>query len=221
MIRIPEPELMEAPAQAEAYAAADFSEAHARFVGLFAELHRDWSGQGVVMDLGSGPCDVVIRFLKRYPECTVHAVEASAAMRSCAGRLLGEARLEDRVELIDGYLPFWAPAGSTYSAGLSNSLLHHLRDPLDLWRCLGSGLAPGAPFLVMDLLRPDSEAACDELVRRYAGDAPSVLKQDFANSLRAAYRPDEVSWQIAGLDWADATVRIVSDRHWAAFGRAH
>ena len=49
--RIPEPQLMDDEAQAEAYATTDFSEPHQAFVTHFTERFPDFSG-GEVMDLG-------------------------------------------------------------------------------------------------------------------------------------------------------------------------
>ena len=56
------------------------------------------------------------------------------------------------------------------------------------------------------------------LVGLYAADAPEVLREDFYNSLLAAYRPEEVSTQLirAGLD--RLKLETPSDRHWVVSG---
>ena len=54
MNRILEPELMDDPAQAEAYARADFAEENQGFVDRFKEYFPEFS-QGKVLDLGCGP----------------------------------------------------------------------------------------------------------------------------------------------------------------------
>jgi hypothetical protein len=51
---------------------------------------------------------------------------------------------------------------------------------------------PGAPVLVMDLMRPASPAAAEALVEQYAAGEPEVLRRDFYNSLLAAFEPGEV-----------------------------
>ena len=80
---------------------------------------------------------------------------------------------------------------------MSNSLLHHLHDPLVLWRAvLGHG-APGAAVLVMDLYRPESTGAAQEIVEAYAGEEPEVLKRDFYNSFVPHSTPAEVREQLA------------------------
>ena len=57
------------------------------------------------------------------------------------------------------------------------------------------------------------------LVDQYAADAPAILREDFYNSLLAAYTPAEVSGQLrrAGLD--DLGIEMASDRHWIVSGR--
>jgi hypothetical protein len=71
----------------------------------------------------------------------------------------------------------------------------------------------------MDLLRPTDIATVEALVQRYAGDAPAVLRADFRNSLRAAYRPDEVRAQLHAIGLDDLDVEQVSDRHLLVSGR--
>jgi hypothetical protein len=71
----------------------------------------------------------------------------------------------------------------------------------------------------MDLARPADEAELARLLDRYAATAPPLLRRDFAHSLRAAYRTEEVEAQLASLGLADWSVAMVSDRHWAVRGR--
>ena len=54
--------------------------------------------------------------------------------------------------------------------------------------------------------------------RRHVGD-PEVLRQDFRNSLIAAYRPDEVRAQLAAAGLAHLAVEQVTDRHLLVTGR--
>ena len=80
MQRIPEPELMDDQTQAEAYAAADFDEAHRRIVDVFDDCFPGGGIEGCILDLGCGPGDISFRFAARHPACTVTGVDGSAAM---------------------------------------------------------------------------------------------------------------------------------------------
>ncbi len=66
---------MESPAQAEAYARADFSAPHQRFVELFNEKFPNLDPRGTVLDLGCGPGDIALRFAQAHPHCTVHGLD--------------------------------------------------------------------------------------------------------------------------------------------------
>jgi ubiquinone/menaquinone biosynthesis C-methylase UbiE len=210
---------MDEPAQARAYAEADFSESNSMFVDLFCKRFGDQGMVGPVLDLGCGPADIPIRLARAFPDCEIDAVDGAESMLHLARQAVAAAGYADRINLKQCLLPDERLVTARYAAVISNSLLHHLENPADLWRTAVRCGAPGAVVLVMDLLRPDDEAAVDALVDAYAADATAVLRGDFRCSLCAAYRLDEVRGQLesAGLD--QFALAQISDRHWAASGR--
>jgi SAM-dependent methyltransferase len=219
MQRIPEPELMDEAEQARAYAEADFAEPNERFVGYFEREYPDLQA-GSVLDLGCGPGDIVLRLASRRPGLVVHGIDGSTAMLRFASERLHESpELGGRVQFIEGLLPGALLPLDAYDAVVSNSLLHHMHEPLDFWRAVREAGAPGAAVLVMDLFRPESADAARAIVRNYAGAEPDILQKDFLASLCAAFEPREVRAQLdaCGLDTLD--VRVVSDRHLLVAGR--
>lgn len=217
MERIPEPELMTDPDQARAYAAADFSEPHDRFIALFRERFPDFAG-GLVVDLGCGPADISIRFARAWPDCRVLGVDGARAMLDEGLRAVAAAGLTERVRLMDGYLPGATLPEVEYAAIISNSLLHHLRDPAVLWETVAALASRGTPVAIMDLLRPDCEATLSHLVATYVADAPEVLQRDFYRSLLAAYRLEEIRTQLRAAGLSHLSAERVSDRHWLVAG---
>ncbi|WP_295543171.1 trans-aconitate 2-methyltransferase [uncultured Thiohalocapsa sp.] len=221
MQRRPEPELMDGPEQARAYAAADFSEPNALFLRLLEQQGADDLAHGRALDLGCGPADIVLRLLRRYPTLHCDALDGSAPMLALA-RAAIDARpdIASRTRLICDKLPSGHLAAAAYDLIISNSLLHHLHEPQVLWRSIRAAAKPGALVLVMDLTRPASAGQAAALVETYAADAPQVLKHDFRNSLHAAFEPTEVTQQlrVAGLA-EQLSVQVVSDRHLAVWGR--
>jgi 2-polyprenyl-3-methyl-5-hydroxy-6-metoxy-1,4-benzoquinol methylase len=101
---------------------------------------------------------------------------------------------------------------------VSNSLLHHLHDPAVLWSSLRQLAAPGALVVVRDLRRPADGAALRALVARHGAGAPAVLRRDFAHSLRAAFRPEEVRQQLAAAGLERLEVRPWQDRYLDIWG---
>jgi len=218
MRRIPEPELMNEPEQARAYAEADFSEPHERFVSLFSEKFPDFR-EGHVLDLGCGTCDVIIRFARRYPSVKITGVDGAEVMLEIGREFIKKEGLETRIDLKLCYLPDNTLMRGQFDAVISNSLLHHLSDPLVLWDTVKSCTIPGVPIFIMDLLRPPDIETAEYLVQQYAGNESPVLKKDFYNSLLSAYNIEEVEEQLltAGLDYF--LVEQVSDRHFIVWGR--
>jgi 2-polyprenyl-3-methyl-5-hydroxy-6-metoxy-1,4-benzoquinol methylase len=216
MDRILEPELMDDPEQAAAYAATDFSQENQGFVQRFEEYFPGFSS-GRVLDAGCGPADIPIRFARRYSNCQVMAVDASLPMIKLAEQAIAGAGLKERItvrcERFEG-----VPGANVFDAVLSNSLLHHLPNPLQFWHKLRQLVKPGAPVLVMDLLRPESPEEAQAIVDRYAAGAPAVLRRDFLNSLMAAFTEDEITTQLARLNLTRLLIDVIDDRHWVVGG---
>jgi SAM-dependent methyltransferase len=220
MKRRPEPELMDEAEQALAYAQADFSEPDARFIELLAEQAPGTLDGVRALDLGCGPGNVLLRFLRTYPKTTCDALDGSAAMLAHAQAALGGLPgLAPRARLLCECLPTERLEAGAYDLVLSNSLLHHLHDPQVLWQTIRRVARPGALVQVMDLMRPASPGWAEALVATYADGAPEVLRNDFRNSLFAAFEPQEVTAQLLEAGLAGLEVAVVSDRHLAVFGR--
>lgn len=220
MERVLEPELMDDPAQALAYAQADFDDSNSLFIELFDSRFPDWTGKGAILDLGCGPGDIAIRLARHFVDCEVHGLDGAPAMLTLArdaARLATD--VAGRVQFIEGLVPGAPLPRDSYDAVVSNSLLHHLHRPMVLWKSILALAGPGAPVLIMDLARPADPADALAIVATYAANDPEVLRTDFHNSLLAAFEPDEVRAQLeqAGLPFE---VERVSDRHLAIWGRA-
>ncbi len=220
MKRIPEDELMLGEEQARAYAEGDFEEPHGRFIESFGECFPSDSIEGYVLDLGCGPADISFRFAERYSRCRIHGVDGSRAMLQFGRQGIRRNRLEQRIELIERRLPTHELPRSEYDVVISNSLLHHLKDPRVLWDAIGQFAGPAAPVFVMDLMRPESEARARELTQLYAADEPKILRHDFYRSLLAAYQEEEVGVQLEQSGLAHFAVEVVSDWHLVVWGKA-
>ena len=219
MDRILEPELMEEEQQVSAYAKADFEEENQGFVERFREYFPDFS-DGHLFDLGCGPGDIPIRFARALPSCRVTGVDASAPMIRLAEQAVVEAGLSDRVAF--RCERFQDIAGANVAdAVISNSLLHHVPNPLQFWNRLRQFVKPGSPVLVMDLLRPESTEEARAIVDRYAANEPDILRRDFYNSLLAAFTEDEITSQLARMNLTRLLIDIPDDRHWVVGGIIH
>jgi len=210
MERILEPEIMEDAEQALAYAKADFSTSNQWFVDhLLADAAKNL---GNVLDIGCGPADVPVRLARAHPAVRITAIDGSSAMLALAQKAVAAAGLQKRISTVQGYIPGLPFDEHSFDAVLSKDLLHHLPDPMVLWseaRRLGRR---GAAVYVMDLFRPASPDAARTIVETVAGKEAPILKDDFYNSLCAAFTVEEVRSQIKLAGLALDVIQI-SDRH--------
>ena len=215
--RTPEPEVMNDPQQVEAYAAADFSVSDQAVVDRIAQLlalaDRHFDQQDFLVDLGCGPGNITQRLAQRWKHCSVLGLDAAdhmlrlAEVRRCdAGLDLARLRYQ-RLSLPLEVLPQKA------ALVVSNSLLHHLHDPMHLWSSVKSLASSRCLVLHRDLKRPECEASIDALCSRYVSDAPEVLQRDYRASLHAAFTADEVRQQLADAGLAHLEVLEVDDRY--------
>jgi len=219
MPRVLEPELMDDPEQALVYAQADFEQENQGFVDRFREYFPEFT-EGHILDLGCGPGDIPVRFARALPLCRITGVDASEPMIGLAVASVKQAGLADRIAFRCDRFQGVALA-EPVDAAVSNSLLHHVPNPLQFWYRLRQLVKPGAPVLVMDLLRPDSSEEAQAIVDRYAAQEPEILRRDFYHSLLAAFTEDDVAAQLAEMNLSRLVIDVVDDRHWAVSGIIH
>ena len=210
---------MDDPAQVQAYAAADFSQENQGFVERFRDCFPEFT-DGHVLDLGCGPGDIPIRFAQAIPSCRIIGVDASEPMIGLAVETVKRAGLADRITFRCERFQAVSLV-EPVDAAVSNSLLHHVPNPLQFWYRLRQLVKPGSPVLVMDLLRPDSPEEAQAIVDRYAAKEPDILRRDFYNSLLAAFTEDEVAAQLAEMNLSRLIIDVVDDRHWVVSGIIH
>ena len=219
MKRTPEPELMNDLEQAQAYAAADFEQAHENYVTLVQEHLGTFDAGCVALDLGCGPGDILLRLARRFKTLAVDGVDGADLMVKMANEALQKEKFDDRVRAHCALLPNDKPPRLQYDVVLSNSLLHHLHDPSVMWQSINAFAKKDARVFVMDLMRPDNEAQVDAFVEKYASGEPEVLQRDYRASLHAAFTPTEVRQQLASASLSDVEVKAVSDRHMIIWGK--
>jgi 2-polyprenyl-3-methyl-5-hydroxy-6-metoxy-1,4-benzoquinol methylase len=217
MERVLEPEVMDELDQVCAYANANFEQENQGFVDQFITYFPDVS-EGHIVDVGCGPADIPIRLARALPLCRITGVDASQPMIDVGNRAVENAGLADRITLRCERLQTLLLA-EPCDAGISNSVLHHLVNPLRFWYALKQLIKPGGSVLIMDLLRPDSPEAAQAIVDRYAAHEPPILRRDFYHSLLAAFTEDEVASQLAEMNFSRLLIDVPDDRHWMVGGR--
>lgn len=211
LARVLEPEVMDTFEEARDYDAMDHSEVNRRFVDdLLASgplgLH--------VLDLGTGTALIPIELCRREETCLISAIDLSVQMLDLARYNIEVASLITRIRL--GHcdskaLPF---APDSFSVVMSNSIIHHIPEPLMVLREAVRVVQLGGLLFFRDLLRPPDLTTLHQLVDTYAADADAHQRQMFADSLHAALTLEEVRTAVVSLGFAPETVQATSDRHW-------
>ena len=217
MKRTPEPEVMDGEEEVRAYREGDFRQVN-RLCARRA-LRAAGKSRGRAIDLGTGPAEIPIHLCAMAPGWSVTAIDASPEMLRAARQNVRRSGLARRIRLLRGDAKRVKGLRARFDLVLSNSLLHHLEDPLPFWKEVARLAAPGGAVSIQDLFRPPSRAEALRLVKRHTVGASPLLRELFHRSLLAAFTPEEVRSQLAAAGVGGLTVRKVSDRHMAVSGR--
>ena len=217
ILRVPEPEVMNDPLQVDAYAAADFSGTDQAMIDRISMLLQSsgvsFADQARLLDLGCGPGNITARLAQRWPNCSVLGLDAAERMIAVADQRRRSAGVSsDRLQYGKALLPIHhtdRPADLI----VSNSLLHHLHNPQQLWSSLMPLASPHCLVLHRDLRRPHSEASIDQLCQCHVADAPLVLQRDYRASLHASFTLEEVKAQLLQAGLGHLQVAAVEDRY--------
>jgi ubiquinone/menaquinone biosynthesis C-methylase UbiE len=226
-----EPEVMDSPQDAEDYDRMDHSTVNRVFVDdLLVALNSERGARNSklissalrapssalldILDLGTGTALIPIELYRRFADCRVMAVDAAVSMLDLARYNLESAGLTRRIQLahVDAKrLPY---KDGAFDVVMSNSILHHIPEPLAVLREAVRVTKPGGLLFFRDLLRPGSAEQLDHLVAIYAADCNDHQRQLFADSLRAALSLAEIRAVVAQLGFDPESVQQTSDRHW-------
>ena len=215
--RIPEPEVMDDRLEVQAYSEADFADVNRRCARR--ALRVAGRGRGRAVDIGTGPAEIPIVFCRLAPGWRVVGLDLSSGMLAAARRNVRAAALEKRIRLLRGDAKTARGLGGRFHLVMSNSLLHHLAEPLPFWLQVKRLARPGGAILIQDLCRPASRSAARALERRHVGEASPLLRQLFYQSLLAAFTVAEVREQLRAAGLQGLAVRKINDRHLVVRGR--
>ncbi len=202
---------MDSAADAGDYDAMDHSEVNRIFVADFLAAGPP---PGEILDLGTGTAQIPIELCRQSAAACVLAVDLAESMLELGRRNVAQAGFADRIRLerVDAKgLPY---AAGRFAAVMSNSIVHHIPEPLAVLTEAARVLAPGGLLFVRDLLRPVDDATVRHLVDTYAAGANVHQRQLFDDSLRAALSVGEMRALVASLGFSPTSVQATSDRHW-------
>lgn len=210
--RTPEPPMPDASVEAFEYQQMDHSEVNRKFID---ELLAGGETGFEVIDLGCGPAQIAIELCRRDASYRVMGIDAEIEMLELAKMEIDMAGMLDQITLAHADATSMDEFEDEMAdLVMSNSLIHHLDDPIDGLKSCVRLVRPGGRLFVRDLARPDSEAEVESLVEAYTEGESEFATQLFRQSLHASLTADEIRSLIGGLGIAGDHVQMSSDRHW-------
>ncbi|OIP71008.1 MAG: SAM-dependent methyltransferase [Oscillatoriales cyanobacterium CG2_30_40_61] len=213
MERIPEVEVMDTWEEASEYDGMDFTQVNQEFAELAIELGPE---TGLILDAGTGTARIPILIAQLRSKWQITGIDLSANMLFIGNQNIEQAGLQEQVKLeqVDAkQLPY---GDATFDLVISNSIVHHLPDPLLFFQEMQRVLKPQGGIFLRDLTRPSSETELNSLVEQYAGDSNDHQQKLFRDSLQAAYTLDEIINLIESVGLNNIRIYQSSDRHWTA-----
>ncbi len=213
MKRVLEPEVMDTWEETMAYDAMDFTEVNQAFVEEAIALAPK---QATVLDVGTGPARIPILLCQRRPQWTVTGIDLSQTMLKLGASHVAQAELGDRIRLDYADAKQLPYPDDSFDLVISNSIIHHLPDPLPGLREMRRVLKPQGGLLLRDLLRPVDQETVAHLVAQLGADYDPHQTQLFRDSLCAAFSQSEMAEMLEKSGFAGISPYLSSDRHWTA-----
>lgn len=209
--RVLEPEVMESLEDAQDYDLMD----HSAVNQLFAEnLIKVKPSLGDVLDVGTGTAQIPVAICQLDPDCRIMASDRSANMLDLGVFNVEMAGFIERIQLSQDDAKNMPFEDEMFDTVISNSIIHHLAEPILCLRESVRVCKTGGLFFFRDLLRPETDEQVSQLVKTYTGDENENQQRLFDDSLRAALSLEEIQELISSLGFASETVQATSDRHW-------
>ncbi|MEY3328609.1 MAG: hypothetical protein RLZZ115_1492 [Cyanobacteriota bacterium] len=211
--RIPEAEVMDTWEEASEYDAMDFSQVNQEFAELALELGPE---TGLILDVGTGTARIPILITQKQPQWQITGIDLSANMLFIGNQNIEQAGLEEQIKLEQVDAKQLLYTDDQFDMVISNSIVHHLADPLLFFQEIQRVLKPQGVIFLRDLTRPSSETELNTLVEQYAGNCNDHQKKLFRDSLQAAYTLDEIINFVESVGLEKIRIYQSSDRHWTA-----
>lgn len=211
MDRILEPEVMDTWLEATGYDAMDFESVNTAFVVDAIELDPHAIK---VLDIGTGTARIPILMCQQRPQYLITGIDLAQSMLIIGQRNVADAKLTQRIKLerVDSKrMPY---PDLEFDMLVSNSLVHHLPDPLSFFGEVKRLVKPGGAMLIRDLIRPENDKIVNQLVANIGSDYDPHQQQLFHDSLKAAFTLVEIQELIDRVGLTQVKLYQSSDLHW-------
>jgi ubiquinone/menaquinone biosynthesis C-methylase UbiE len=204
--RKPEPEVMGDAEEVEAYAsAATQAYLDALDNTLVEQVLSLGCTSGWLLDIGTGPGAIPLKIARRLADLRVVGIDCSANMVRAARRAAVEQGLAERVLFFVADANHLCFRDAAFDLVLSNSLLHHLQNPVAVLNEMARVAKPTGVLLLRDLRRP-SRLTFRVHVGWYGRHYSGLMKKLYVDSVRASYTGEELGELLRHSALTDARI---------------
>lgn len=167
---------------------------------------------GKVLDAGTGPGSIPLKMARRCQSLEFIGIDRSPEMIETARRSARRQGLQDRVSFCIADASQLCFPSASFDLVMSNSVLHHLSQPVAALDEMARVTKPQGMVLIRDLRRPSRPALGAHVVwygRHYSGK----MKALYECSVRAAYTPQELKEMIRSSALASGRIFLYHRTH--------
>ncbi len=144
--------------------------------------------KGKVVDLGCGTGSYLFALETQYPDLLITGYDASEYMIE-----LGQTIVENISSGVRLRCEYFKNVKDSADCVISTNTLHHIHDSNIFWNCVKN---ISNNLFIMDLVRPKNKDIAKKIVGQLAEKDSELFKNDYYNSLLAAFNADELRQQI-------------------------
>lgn len=215
--RTPEPEVMGDADEVEAYSSAAAQQYLDAIDNTLVEqvisvasvngngCASDATLSGRLLDVGTGPGGIPLKLVGRCAGLEAVGVDYSVNMVRAARKAAAEQRLDGRARFLVADARRLGFPDGCFDFVISNSVLHHLHDPVSVLDEMARVAKPGGLILLRDLRRP-SRLVFPWHVRWFGRYYSGLMKKLYVDSVKAAYTGQELAGLLRRSALAEARI---------------
>ena len=197
--------------EATAYDAMDFTAVNTAFAtdAIALDPHAI-----KVLDIGTGTARIPILMCQQRPQYLVTGIDLAQSMLIIGQKNVEAAQLTQRIRLerVDSKrMPY---PDLEFDMVISNSLVHHIPEPLSLFQEIKRLVKLDGAILIRDLIRPENDLIVNDLVDKIGAGYDPQQQQLFRDSLKAALTITEVRSLIDRVGLTGVKLTQSSELHW-------
>ncbi len=164
--------------------------------------------EGTILEIGVGPARIASKIIHYNPKLTVIGIDLSDSMLEIASNNLPKFDVpEGKINLVkaDGkVLPF---RDDSFDLVMSHNMLHHIPDPVPMFKEVKRVVKPEGGILIRDLIRPPNKLIAKIYSRMFGMGYTKKMLKLYYDSMLAAFSREEINSMLKQAGISDVTIK--------------